>query len=153
MKFTTKKIQQPINKELRYIADDYSFDMSPSAPGVNFTILINTLNLTVNNDNSVIEIWGFCPRGRWIKGNFQVPYYYPGTLIVLDDLEPGFSYSINKNETIFNESPIYEDVKTGWVCAGDPQGKGQAVEFIKNCVAVVDDTGMLKALWLKPKYE
>ena len=28
-----------------------------------------------------------------------------------------------------------------------------SVEFIKNCIAVVDDTGTLKALWLKPKYE
>lgn len=153
MKFITKNAQYPINKELQYIAEDYSFDMSPSESGVNFTLLLNTINLTVDNDNVVVEIWGFCPRGRWLKGNYQVPNHHAGSLIVLDNLEPGFSYSINKDESLFNESPIYEDVSTGWVCAGDPQGNGQAVEFIKNCVAVIDDEGKFKALWLKPKYD
>lgn len=153
MKFSIKLGSLPINKELIYIAEDYSFEMWPHDASVNFSLMINTINLSVGTDNSVMEVDGYCPRDGWIKGDYQVPSYHAGTLTVLDELESGFSYRINRDESLFNESPIYEDVQTGWVCAGDPQSNGQTVEFIKSCVAVIDDTGSLKALWLHPKYE
>jgi uncharacterized protein YbdZ (MbtH family) len=44
---------------------------------------------------------------------------------------------------------VHVNVKTGWVCIGNPEKKGNAVEFINNCVAVIDDKEFV-SLWLKP---
>jgi hypothetical protein len=47
--------------------------------------------------------------------------------------------------------PVYVNIRTGWVCIGNPENKGNAVEFINNCVAVIDENKCLASLWLKPK--
>ena len=99
----------------------------------------------MNNDRRVIEVLGFCGYQEWIKSNFTVPQYMEGSLKVIENLESGIgSYSINKESL-----PIFVNVETGWLCIGDPQKKGFAVEFINNCVAVIDNDNEFLSLWLK----
>lgn len=133
------------NRKLFYILDAYSFDMEPTILAINIEICINYLTLATV-DESIIEVSGFCPYGTWIKSDHNPPSYCSGTLKVITDKEPGFSYRINEKDW-----PIYVNIKTGWVCVGNPEAAGEAVEFINNCVAVVNKDDQLVALWLKPE--
>jgi len=57
----------------------------------------------------------------------------------------GFAYGINDGDL-----PVNINAQTGWICIGNPEKKGNAVEFINNCVAVIDDNKEFVSLWLKP---
>ena len=59
---------------------------------------------------------------------------------------PHFAYGINEDDL-----PVYVNVHTGWVCIGNPEKKGNAVQFINNCVAVIDENKEFVSLWLKPQ--
>ena len=145
MKFFIEINNRPQQRILTYVVEEYSFDISPIVKEIDFDLVINNLNLTVA-DKKVIQVWGLCPYSSWIKANYSVPNFKKGTLKVIDDLKPGFSYGLNDVEW-----PIYVNHQTGWVCIGNPEKSGKAVEFINNCVAVFDDNGELMSLWLRPK--
>lgn len=81
-----------------------------------------------------------------MKSPIQVPNYKQGTLKVKHNLEHHFAYGINDEAW-----PVYVNVQTRWVCIGNSHSSGEAVEFINNCVAVVDNSQELIALWLQPK--
>jgi len=147
MRFLVKHTGQAEQRLLKYVADEYSFDIEPIVHIINFDVIVNKLNLTVVNDNKVAQVWGFCPYTNWIKSNCNVPQYTEGLLIVMDNLESGFSYGINSDD----EWPVYVNQKTGWICVGNPERSGEAVEFMNNCVAVVDNNNKLVSLWLKPQ--
>lgn len=144
MKFLIEYGHKPEQRCLSYVSGDYAFTMDPFVQEIDFNIAINFINLTVI-DNKVVQVDGFCPEGSWIKSNYEVPSYQPGILKVIHNVEFGFSYKLNDKDW-----SIYVNMKTGWVCIGDPKITGQAVEFIRNCVAVVRD-GELLALWLRPE--
>jgi len=144
MKFEAQFNHKPENRKLTYSAQDYSFGMEPSVGELDFEIALNHLCLTVVN-KQIVDLDGFCVYGEWIKSDYEVPKAKLGILKILDDLQPGFSYGLNKEDW-----PIYVNVKTEWVCIGDPEHKGEAVEFIKNCIAVIDDKNLV-SLWLKPE--
>jgi hypothetical protein len=148
MKFLIEYTDTLEQKNLIYDIEEYSFDTVPTVQETNFDIVINKLNLTVIDDNNkIVQIWGFCGYNEWIKSNCKIPESRKGVLKVIDDLEAGVgSYSVSKEEL-----PVYVNVETGWVCIGNPQKKGHAVEFINNCVAVIDDSKEFISLWLKPE--
>lgn len=145
MKFNIEYDNKIEQRTLTYDSNEYSFDIEPIVDEVNFDIVINKLNLTVVDENKVIQVWGFCPYGDWIKFDSEIISYKKGVLKVVDELEEGFSYRLN-NEDL----PVYVNIKTGWVCIGNPDKKGNAVEFITNCVAVINNDCELISLWLKP---
>lgn len=140
--FYTKHQLEP--KTLSYIADDYSFDVEPHVTLIDFYIAINYLCLTVV-DKQVVEVSGFCPYGTWIETSFTAPHYKSGILEVIDDLEPGRTWALD--DEIW---PIHVNKSTGWVCIGNPEATGEAVEFMNNAVAMVHDKQLI-ALWLKPE--
>jgi hypothetical protein len=147
MKFCVEHNGQVEQRLLRYIADEYTFDVYPSVKEISFDTVLNKLNLTAVANNTIAQIWGFCPYGEWVKGNYNVPKSVEGALKVVDNLEPGFSYRINKN----GDWTTYVNTQTGWICIGNPEKKGNAVEFINNCIAVIDDDKEFVSLWLKPE--
>ncbi len=146
MKFSIDYSDKKENRLLTYDADEYGFNIEPKVAAINFGLVVNTLDLTVvDDDRKVVEVSGFCGLGASIKSDYTVPQYKEGALKVIDDLEPEFSYRIHKEG-----QPIYVNIQSGWVCIGNPEGKGDAVEFINNCVAVIDDDKEFISLWLKP---
>jgi hypothetical protein len=145
MRFKVEYTGMTENRLLIYRPEEHSFDTEPIEHRINFDIVVNKLNLTSIDDNKIVQVWGFCGLDTSMKSNYNVPQYKKGALKVIDDLEPGFSYSIYKEE-----QPVYINVQTGWLCIGNPEKKGNAVEFIRNCVAVIDDNQNLISLWLKP---
>lgn len=147
MKFSIEYTNSVEQKELMYYMNDCSFNTEPTLNQSNLDIVINKLYLTsIDEDNKIVEVWGFCPYKGWIKSKIQVPEYNKGILRVLDNLEYGVgSYRVA-------DWPVYRNKKTGWVCLGEPNGKGNAVEFMTNCVAVIGFDGDFVALWLKPQF-
>lgn len=90
---------------------------------------------------------GGCGLTAWMKSNCEVPKSRKGVLKVVDDLEIGVgSYRVNREEL-----PVHVNIQTGWVCIGNPVKLGNTVEFINNCIAVIDDDNEFVALWLKPQ--
>jgi len=144
MKFKVLYTEGIENRKLEYLADEYSFNSFPYETNIDFDLMVNKLYLTVVG-NKIIQITGFSPYGAWVKAGYSPPKYKMGELKVIDNLEPGFSYQVNKVDW-----PIHVNVKNGWICIGDCRGNGEVVEFINDCVAVVEN-GELIALWLKPE--
>jgi hypothetical protein len=145
MKFIIESCNSIEERLLTYISEECSFDMEPIVSKMDFELIVNKLSLTVI-DEKIIQLWGFCGLGEWMKSNYQVPEYKKGILKVEHNLEFGFAYGINDEEF-----PVYVNVQTGWVCIGNPEKRGDAVEFINNCIAVIDDNKEFVSLWLKPK--
>lgn len=143
MKFQIDYSKKKQHRKLIYKINDYSFDMEPFLSIFDIDLSVNQLLCAVVN-NEITQVVGFCPYTSWEKTNYDVPDYSEGALKILDDLEPGFSYRVNNTNW-----PVFVNILTGWVCLGNPKSKGEAVEFIDNCVAIIYK-GNLISLWLRP---
>lgn len=144
MKFKIKYKFTYINqRKIFYLPDEFSFNVKPLTPEIDYYLILNYINLTVVN-NLVVQVDGFCPNHDWILTDLPVPNYEIGQLKVLKNYEPGFSYRLNNIDW-----PVYYNQQSGWVCVGDPTKKNEAVEFTTNVVAVVENNE-LQALWMKP---
>ena len=132
-------------RTLSYITEDCSFYMEPFISNYDLELVLNKLSLPLVDDK-VVQVDGFCGLGAWMKSPIQVPNYKQGALRVEHNLEHGYAYGIYDEDL-----PVYVNKRTGWVCIGNPKKDGKAVEFINNCVAVVDNNQELAALWLRPQ--
>ncbi|GAK38138.1 MAG: hypothetical protein ACK5KV_14845 [Bacteroides graminisolvens] len=147
MKFNVEYTGVAEERVLTYDIEECSFDIEPTVQEINLDIVVNKLNLTVVDNNKVIQVWGFCGFTTWIKSDCKVPQSTKGTLQVMDDLKAGVgSYRVNKEDF-----PVYINAQTGWVCIGNPEKSGNAVEFINNCIAVIDTYNEFVSLWLRPQ--
>lgn len=145
MKFSIESVSSFAHKILSYSAEDGAFNMEPVIQGVDYSIVVNHINMSVV-DGHVAQIWGYCPHQGWIKADYQTPKSQKGSLNVEADVEPGFSYGVGSEE----DWPVHVNLKSGWVCLGDPEAQGTAVEFLDDCLAVVNDS-QLVSLWLRPR--
>lgn len=135
-------------QQLIYIPEEHSFYMDNTIDKIDIELIVNMVSLAVS-DNIVVNVSGFCGLSKSMKSNFRVPEYKKGCLRVEHNLKHGVAYSIN--DDINYEYLVYANVQSGWICIGNPEGEGNAVEFIDNCVAVVGDNNEFVSLWLKPK--
>ena len=145
MKFDIEYTSDSEQGKLIYDTEEYSFDTEPSIHETNFDVVINKLNLTVIDDNRVVQVWGFCGYNEWVQSNDLVPTSNKGVLKVIGDLEGGLSYRVGKNNLT-----TFVNTQIGWICIGDPKKSGNAVEFMNGCVAVINDDNEFSSLWLKP---
>lgn len=147
MKFKIEYTGKCENRLLTYISEEFSFDMEPVVKEIKFDLVINKLNLTVIEGNKLVQVWGYCGLADRMKSNIQVPESVKGTLKVIEELKQGIgSYRINQEEL-----PVNINMQTGWVCVGNHEKDGNAVEFIDNCIAVIDKESNFVSLWLKPE--
>ncbi|MDR2914057.1 MAG: hypothetical protein LBV74_04390 [Tannerella sp.] len=148
MKFIVEYTGKSEQRTLIYREEEFSFDMEPWIYGLDFEIAINTLTLTII-DGKVTQLGGFCGLNKKMKTNYNVPQSPKGELKVLQPEKywdkPG-AHGLNKEDW-----PVHVNIQTGWVCIGNPEERGNAVEFINNCVAVIDDNKEFVSLWLKPE--
>lgn len=145
MKFSIDFNERKEERCLMYDTNEHGFNMEPYTLETDIDLSFNSLDLMVSN-KKVVQLVGFCGLGKASKLNFEIPIYKEGGLILIDNLKSGYgSYRIN-NEDL----PIYINIETKWICIGYPEKEGTAVEFINNCIAVIDDNGIFNSLWLKP---
>lgn len=133
-------------QSLTYYAEEHSFYMQSVVDKINIELIINKISMHVSS-NIIVNINGFCGLNKSMQSNIQVPKSKKGIIKVEHNLKFGFAYSIFNNYD--DEFPILINSKSGWVCIGDPNKKVEAVEFLKNCIAVIDN-GVFISLWLKP---
>lgn len=147
MKFKTIQDDNIIfSEKIIYNRNEYSLDTQPVLNESNYTILINSLNLTVNEHNIITQVWGFCPHTSWIESDIIVPKSSKGKVLVLGELDSGFSYRLN----IDKEWKSFFNKRTGWLCIGDPNYSEKTIEFL-NKSKIVTKGEDLVALWLKPE--
>jgi hypothetical protein len=145
MKFIVEYEDLMEQRKLTYIRSEWSFDMEPIVKDIDFELILNKVSLSVLNDK-VIQLWGFCGLDGSMKSSYQVPEHKEGSLKVQHVLKHGFAYGINDEDL-----PVFVNTDNGWICIGNPEKTGKTVEFIRNCVANIDDNGSLISLWLKPE--
>nr|WP_294860050.1 hypothetical protein [uncultured Fluviicola sp.] len=148
MKFSIEYGNTNEQRILTYDLEECSFNMQPIVNNIDFELIINKLSLSVLN-KKIIQLWGFCGLAENMESFYNLPDYKKGTLIVEENLEYGFAYSIN--DDMDYEYPVQFNSRTGWVCIGSPEKKGVGVEFITNCVAIINENNELVSLWLKPE--
>lgn len=148
MKFIIDNINEIENKTLIYDVEEFSFYTEPHINKINFDVVLNKLNLTASGiDNKIIQVSGFCGYKEWIESNYEVPKSRRGVLKILESLPAGLG-----SYPIYDENvSTYVNLKSGWVCVGNPEKKETAVEFIPNCIAVIDENKNFVSLWLKPQ--
>ena len=146
MKFLVEYTGVSEQRTLIYNVEEYSFDVEPTVQEVEFDVVVNKLNLTVIDNGKVVQVWGFSGYYEWKKSDCIVPQSQRGILKVTDNLDYGLSYRVREEDF-----PVFVNLQSGWVCIGDPKRTGQTVEFINNCIAVIDNNQEFVSLWLKPQ--
>ncbi|MCL2414577.1 MAG: hypothetical protein FWC94_04915 [Bacteroidales bacterium] len=149
MKFiidTYKEIWQYFwEQQLVYLPKEHSFYMDNVVNKIDIELMVNTISLAVS-DNIIVNVNGFCGLDKSMVSCCQVPKFQKGILKVEHSLEHGLAYGISEKDFL-----VHVNIQTGWVCIGNPEKKGDAVEFINNCVVVIDDDKNFVSLWLKPE--
>lgn len=155
MKFLTHEPLKNQNFSLIYRENEYSFDIDPfdvkQFEGIGgYSILIDFLQLEIEDNGTVIYVWGYCPLIIYEETN-NFPQGYEAKSLIAQLLEPpisGISYRLNEDKPW----PIFINKKMGWVCLGNPKTENmQLVEFAPSCVATLDEQELV-AVWLHPKY-
>ncbi len=145
MKFTPVFQDSTKQRTLLYLSDECSFTTEGGLDHIEMELIVNKISLAIF-EGTVVAVSGFCGLDASMLKRLEVPISLPGTLRVEHNLKLGFAYSVNDDEL-----PVHVDRFLGWVCLGDPTIRENAIEFISNCVAVIDRSGNLVALWLKPR--
>lgn len=146
MKFSYQINETSNHKNILYLNKEFSLDIEPYDNEIDFELSINQLCLTVVNQ-VITQITGYLPNSSW-NSTVKIPssQVNSANLIIVDKYECGFCYRV------FNdEQPVSFNYSLGWICIGNVNAKGEWIEFIKNCIAVIEDNN-LKAIWIKPKF-
>lgn len=141
MRFKIDQSYKLDKTRLLYFPDEHSFNMLPYVPEVNFYLTVNFLNLTVDDEGRVVSVSGYCPINSDARMPLKVPSAIPGVLMAIGEFEPGFSYRCKEGLPVTATTD-------GWVCIGEVESVGTAVEFLDNCIAVLE-ADQLRSLWLK----
>jgi hypothetical protein len=134
---------------IKYVVGENSFAYDYKDYFQDFSLAVNTLELSIDDNFFLSGVSGYDSYVGWKPTyTYQPSFKKGGVRAVIDfDYVPGCVYDIDPQKVW----PEYVNIKSGWVCIGDPEGAGKAVEFINNCVAVIDNSQELVALWLKPQ--
>ena len=129
-----------------YIKHEYSFNMDLQVDEIDFDISINMLTLSVV-DGKIVRLSGFCGLPKSVQANIHPPRTNRGTLKVEN---PQIYYDIPGSIGINTEDwPTYK-TSDGWICIGNPEGRGETVEFLTRCIAVVGVNGKILSIWIHP---
>ena len=132
-------------KHVIYRENEYSFYTILWLNEIDFDIALNTLTLSVI-DSRVVQLNGFCGLSKAQKIGYTPPMSSKGFLKVVDSesyIQKSGSFRINDIDI-----PIFINPQINWICIGHPQKKGTAVEFIDNCIFVIDEKQEFAALWI-----
>ncbi len=147
--FEAKISEKMINGELMYIEKENLFDFVPVLNN-DIILLLGYIHIGVDSNTMKLQqIWGLSSKFSWVEKRLGIPNSKKGEVIVNEDIDPGLTKRIANS---FEYGVSYDKV-SGWICIGDYNVLHEdiSVEFAKNTVAVIAD-GVLKALWLKPKF-
>jgi hypothetical protein len=134
------------NNALVYRQDEYSFDVVPQRE--NFTsVLINDINLELNREGRVVQVWGYCPYMTWKPATLAPPQAEFGDVIFFPDspLKGGVSTRLTRERW-----PVFVDRSSGWVHVDGGCKAATAVKILTGVIVQVDLEGNLCGIWLSP---
>ena len=152
IEFSFKQTEnQRKNRIIKYVLDEYSFNMFPIHNKSLPALLIKSINIVFDhNSKSVVDFWGYCPYTNWVKMSLYPPKSICGELLINSELE------CNEIATyhIADKWQIRHDSSNGWICIGEMNLLKHyiAIEFQPNIIAVLDNVN-LTALWIKPQFD
>lgn len=142
--FTIDYNSMPKYRKVFYDFEELSFDTEPFESKIDFDFAINNLTFSVV-DHKIVAVSGFCALNKQMRFPIIAPDFIKGGLNVNCDVEGGFGVLDITDE----EWPVYVSDKTGWICIGNYEKKGQAVEVINNCIFVIDKAKRVTSVWFK----
>lgn len=137
--------------QLLYRANEYSIDIHSDNKvqiSTGRTILINDIQLEIDNDNTILYLWGYCPLINAQRINLEIPQFSIGKLWIELDEQLSVGFPVRYNSELWK---IYKSKNDAWFCIGSPKIPKEytAIEFCQNCIAIIED-GKLVSLYLKP---
>jgi len=139
--------EKPTDGRLVYRSSDHGLDVEPRRSTGLASLLVNDIQIGVDEDGTLLHVWGYCPSESWKRTRLNVPVASLNKLRMVDiDIVPGVSKRLNpmkRWDVAFDES-------SGWLCIGNAASGGEAVGFAPGAVAVVEN-GELTSLWLHPQ--
>ena len=134
---------------LVYSERDRGFHMLDSVGGYSSAVL-NDLNLEVDEDGRVIEVWGYSPRESWIDGVVQLPEgARRGALRLLQEFTPGVSRRMGGSRAWIVTFDASVNVVRYALDAQEPATV--LIEFLDGCIAGMNQERELVSLWLRPE--
>lgn len=138
---------KPTDGRLVYRSNDHSLDVEPRRSTGMASLLVNDVQIGVDEDGTLLHVWGYCPRESWREARLNVPTASPSGLRMPDiDIVPGASKRLNP----LKRWDVAFDASSGWLCIGNASSGGEAVAFAPGAIAVVEN-GELTAVWLHPQ--
>lgn len=151
MRFIVDETRPIRESRLVYRAKDYAFSAEPRPEDCAYAVGINELELMIDEDDqSVAFVTGYCPHPGWHAGKLNPPVAFRAVLRVeAPDAQfvPGRTLGLTSRDSRW---PVVVDPRNGWICLGSPDKEGRAVEFARDCVAVLIGDALV-ALWLHPR--
>lgn len=149
MKFIVDYTDYNEPKKIIYNQTEYSLDTIPCCHEIDFEIAVKSITLTVV-DSIVVQLWGMCGLSDAQQMIDCPPVSRKGLLKVADvESYIGKSGSFLIHDT---DLPIFINSLTGWLCIGDSKAVGVSVEFLDNCIFLIDEKQEFIALWIHPSF-
>lgn len=148
MKFIIDNLYTKKDAVLKYIEKDYSFMTTTNDFGVYQEFLVNDLCVASCNDvDGFCNINGLAPKQSWIKSSLSI---FPSKKLNLLTNDPLPEYGVSRiNSSIW---PFFFDETTGWVCCGNKDYAGYAIQFTEQAIAVLGNNNVLMSIWLHPLF-
>lgn len=133
---------------LKYLDREYSFYTVAQTHTVYQEFLVNDLCIASSGElEGFCRIDGLSPKESWIKSSLKIPQSQKLNLLTNALLPETGIMRINSKPW-----PSFFDETTGWVCCGDKDSTGFAVQFTNQSIAVLDKNMTLVSLWLHPLF-
>ena len=134
---------QSLSGRVVYVPEDYAFQTIPSPPYWN-SILLNTLELTLDITRRITGVGGYCPHTGWANKRLDIPL--PRTGGVICDEFPSFQKRLpmSVDNRAWN---VAVDREKGWVCIGDAHVQYECVEVFSGFLMAVDNR-VLRSVWI-----
>lgn len=137
--------EPPISGRLVYCRPEHSFDVEPRPGGGVTSLLVNDVQLEMDEDGRLLNVWGYCPQESWKPASLAVPAAKSGRLqYVGDDVVPGVSIRLHGGRW-----PVRHDLFSRWLCIDDEAARGD--DRVRARRDRSPARGRAVALWLRPE--
>ena len=135
----------PASGRLVYRRSEFSLETEPQPSGGGASLLINDVQLEINEDGHLLEVWGYCPEQSWRTAVLKTPEATGAQLRWTgNSIAAGTSLRLNDSgrwDVLFD--PIRLNLRIGSTIDGD-----QFVAFAPGAIAELS-CGNLVRMWLK----
>ena len=143
LNFTIDYSLQLLAGSVAYLPDDYAFQTVPHPPFWN-SVLVNTLEITLDVNKRVTGVWGFCPQEGWTSKRLAIPEHHIGGVFCEEFSTFQSHIPINVDD---RDWKAFVDRDKGWVCIGDFNAGCECVAVLPGLMLSIYDR-ILRSVWI-----